>query len=72
MTQFKALSMESDGEDERGLDIRTRAVSSDSEEEVFTTQPRRYQYKDIICLASLLIDLNIWCSLSKMMKKKKS
>jgi hypothetical protein len=39
MNQFKALSAESD--DERSTKIKTQALSSDSEEEVFTSQPRR-------------------------------
>jgi hypothetical protein len=42
MNQFKALSAESD--DERSTKIKTQALSSDSEEEVFTSQPRRSEH----------------------------
>lgn len=42
MTQFKALSLESEGEGEDGgeFPVRTRALSSDSEEDLYTSQPR--------------------------------
>lgn len=58
MTQFKALSMESEGEEEEDRGgggvpsqqqqrvTRTRAFSTDSEDDVYTSQPRRY-YKGL-------------------------
>ena len=82
MNQFKALSMESDGEGDDDYDghlvVRTRAVSSDSEEEIFTTEPRGYEglerWSDewvIVLLLGLVQILVIWCLLKKKMRKMK-
>ena len=82
MNQFKALSMESEGEGDDDYDghlvVRTRAVSSDSEEEIFTTEPRGYEGLEIwsdgrfiVLLLGLVQILVIWYLLRKKRKKKK-
>lgn len=82
MNQFKALSMESEGEGDDDYDghlvVRMRAVSSDSEEEIFTTEPRGYEglerWSDerfIVVLLGLVQILVIWYLLRKKRKRKK-
>ena len=74
--------MESEGEGDDDYDghlvVRTRAVSSDSEEEIFTTEPRGYEGLEIwsdgwiiVLMLGLVQILVIWYLLRKKKKKKK-